>query len=1542
MPLLQGFSKSRAYLVGISEYLYPIKSLSTPIEDINAIEESLCDFDTITRKIDIKKTDFEIFLAELIREVNDSGTDRVLFYFAGHGTTINNSRGPQGYIILKNERGDENSGNYKIEDLIIQLNRLTCKHLLIVLDCCFAGAVQWDINKRAAGRKNEEQITDPLYRMFTGNNAWQILTSASADQAALNAVSNPVKTLWGDGLRNEDAGNSPFAIQFINALKGVNKEAFFSEKIITTNRLYTYITENLTKDLDEREINHEQVPGLFSLLKHKNGQFIFSFRNEPPELAPTPKFENPYKGFDSYTEKDGDVFFGRDALIADFKKDIKHFSNFFISGPSGIGKSSLIKAGFIPQLLSGSGKKKLHLFRPSTFNFDNSTAFKDELCKNNYEVHIVFFDQFEEVLSLDTNSQKQLSDIIKCGVSSSSIFICIAIRSDKAKRVLENPVFNWSAFKTIVVPFPDSTDIEDIIVKPALRHATIIRAEENKDRNEKEVDIKKDEEFINRIIKAYNEPGSLPFLSTALHEWFDKSVTAEDNQRILKASVWGKSDSIEEVFNSKMKRIEGKGVDKYVFRRLMFRLLDYFESSPVRKQLAIKYTTPDDAPLLKILEDERIIRYPDDREENDPERLIEFAHDSIIEKWLVNQDWFKDRNKKARNNIAGLIRAQNFLVPDVITWQKAFNKKGFLNREKSKRDLWNHEEELPKIQRDIEAVPKKDKAWDHIRNTFFVPAAIRVAPETYFTSPEIDFIQRSAKRNKIGAKIVHRIWILITLMSSVGIALVYRANLKTKREARTNLARSYAERSSNVGETEALYLLKEAEKLAPDDAYIESKFTELLNERDYVGNPFAIAVTKIEETPDSIHWDREKKKLFLYDNLSNTTEWDYTRTSEQRKYIDSSVAKIKTVEKVNNKLIIGDYAMDTIQFQDQAIRTFRISKLRDSIYFITTGEEENDVAIRLYSYSVATKAKKMLLKRVIPEGTPGWSYKLTRHHVYIIEDKVISFYNLSGDSLSSVTNIHDNFGNISFNDQEDKVLLELNTYDDWGVYQNNLELYDFKTGKQTSLPVNNKLDGNYFYKNDSTIIYLDNISDTGTTSNIFYVKYNCNTGKSIEKMAHAPKSSFSSQSLINGIGDNDLLLFDAINSKFIVADSFGKTILNYEGNYKSHQIIHDGSNTLLLIQSTQATLNIFTVFNITKNPTLVHKSSFSLALKKAFCVGNLSLLAMQFENGMFTVFDLGSNLRTSNQGDKTKVSYTGFVEISPGSFVLYSDLHIYRFWENKSDPEQDLRVLNKKGDYLFCTAYDSDFNDMEDSIQVFNCKTDSSISINSDEDKMKYLSLLSGFEFKKSGDSVNINMKSRGWVTIFPDDDFSKNMDGYFKGIVSSENFFFKYPFFINISASNLKAYTPEKDYIFDSSSARRYNRFSRIDMPDNDIVTCIAKEKKSGNFVFLYWNIKTGAILSLQCPERTASYFAIPNTSQILFSDNNKIKLYDFKKQSIIDSCIKKNAITGLFPLSDGLRYLSTDESGNIYTGFLPQKIKEFAYTIKSPDLSYLIPSKL
>lgn len=44
MPF-QGFNNSRAYLIGIGEYTYTIKTLSTTEKDIIAIAKCLCDFD---------------------------------------------------------------------------------------------------------------------------------------------------------------------------------------------------------------------------------------------------------------------------------------------------------------------------------------------------------------------------------------------------------------------------------------------------------------------------------------------------------------------------------------------------------------------------------------------------------------------------------------------------------------------------------------------------------------------------------------------------------------------------------------------------------------------------------------------------------------------------------------------------------------------------------------------------------------------------------------------------------------------------------------------------------------------------------------------------------------------------------------------------------------------------------------------------------------------------------------------------------------------------------------------------------------------------------------------------------------------------------------------------------------------------------------------------------------------------------------------------------------------------------------------------------
>jgi len=62
----------------------------------------------------------------------------------------------------------------------------------------------------------------------------------------------------------------------------------------------------------------------------------------------------PYKGLDAFAEEDAELFFGRDSLVDDLLSRVTESRTVFITGPSGSGKSSLVRAGLIPALRSGA------------------------------------------------------------------------------------------------------------------------------------------------------------------------------------------------------------------------------------------------------------------------------------------------------------------------------------------------------------------------------------------------------------------------------------------------------------------------------------------------------------------------------------------------------------------------------------------------------------------------------------------------------------------------------------------------------------------------------------------------------------------------------------------------------------------------------------------------------------------------------------------------------------------------------------------------------------------------------------------------------------------------------------------------------------------------------------------------------------------------------------------------------------------------------------------------------------------------------------
>ncbi len=59
---------------------------------------------------------------------------------------------------------------------------------------------------------------------------------------------------------------------------------------------------------------------------------------------------NPFRGLNAYTEEDAEVYFGREELVNQIKQAAQEFNVLIISGESGSGKTSLIRAGLIPQL----------------------------------------------------------------------------------------------------------------------------------------------------------------------------------------------------------------------------------------------------------------------------------------------------------------------------------------------------------------------------------------------------------------------------------------------------------------------------------------------------------------------------------------------------------------------------------------------------------------------------------------------------------------------------------------------------------------------------------------------------------------------------------------------------------------------------------------------------------------------------------------------------------------------------------------------------------------------------------------------------------------------------------------------------------------------------------------------------------------------------------------------------------------------------------------------------------------------------------------
>ena len=321
------FDRNLAVVIGIDSYKnHPqIHRLRTPVNDAKALADLLeTEYEykpeNVVRLLDeaATLTGLQTLLNDTLpNQLKPTKGDRLIFYFAGHGIPRNSEEGPKGYLVPQDADWQKEGSFLAMSEVYEALSKLECHHLLVILDCCFAGTFRW------AGRRKIIPILETVrrehYDRFIRYRAWQVITSAAHDQEALDVAKLADPKRDRDAIPDEkQVLHSPFALALLSGLRE-NKADVIPDGVITAHELYVYLDQEVSQLSGSR-----QKPGIYPMrLEYDRGEFVFTkpgFTSE--QLKPAPllnQSNNPYRGLASFDEKHANFFFGRKILVEELQ-----------------------------------------------------------------------------------------------------------------------------------------------------------------------------------------------------------------------------------------------------------------------------------------------------------------------------------------------------------------------------------------------------------------------------------------------------------------------------------------------------------------------------------------------------------------------------------------------------------------------------------------------------------------------------------------------------------------------------------------------------------------------------------------------------------------------------------------------------------------------------------------------------------------------------------------------------------------------------------------------------------------------------------------------------------------------------------------------------------------------------------------------------------------------------------------------------------------------------------------------------------------------
>jgi WD40 repeat protein/serine/threonine protein kinase len=413
----------------------------------------------------------------------------------------------------------------------------------------------------------------------------------------------------------------------------------------------------------------------------------------PPMPPDEVDVKNPYLGLRSFQEADAANFFGRDTLTHTLLERLRDSRFLAVIGPSGSGKSSVVKAGLIPALrnnaLAGSenwfitqmtpGRQPLEELETALLRIAVNPpasllaqlqanergllrAAKRALLDDDSQLLLVI-DQFEELFTQTTDEASRVFflDSLTTAVTDprSCLHLVITLRADFYDRPLQYADFGrlLRAHQETVLPLA-AEELAAAITRPAERAG--LRLESGL--------------ASAMITDLHRQPGALPLLQYTLTELVEQRrghiLTQSDY-----AAMGGIAGALGRRAEALFTDLDETGQD--TVRQLFLRLVALGDDealtrcrAPYAELLALAPERDHAANVMERYGRYRLLTFDHDPATRTP--TVELAHEALLQAWPRLRQWLDEGQ-------AGL-RQQRLLANATAEWEEAGRVPGFLLR----------------------------------------------------------------------------------------------------------------------------------------------------------------------------------------------------------------------------------------------------------------------------------------------------------------------------------------------------------------------------------------------------------------------------------------------------------------------------------------------------------------------------------------------------------------------------------------------------------------------------------------------------------------------------------------------------------------------------------------------------------------------------------------------------------------------------------------------------------------------------------------------